>query len=259
MIMNADIMNKMKQMKFHGMARAFKASLEPGTDLSYTADELVAHLIDAEWDDRQNRSIDMKIKSARFRYRAALEDIHYGADRNMDKNQIMRFTDCSFIDKAENVLITGSTGIGKSYLASALGHYACSKGYRVAYYNVPKLFTRLKMAKADGSYIKEVAKIERQHLLILDDFGIQPFDAQSRAMLLELIEDRHGKAALIITSQIPVSKWHEVIGEQTIADAVLDRIVHGSHRVELKGESMRRKRVGKEAELENGPVTALST
>ncbi len=259
MIMNTDTMNKMKQMKFYGMLRSFKASLDSGREETFTADELIAQLIDAEWDERQNRSIDMKIRNARFRYRAALEDIHYGADRNMDKNQIMRFTDCSFIEKAENVLITGSTGIGKSYLASALGHHACSKGYRVAYYNVPKLFTRLKMAKADGSYIKEVARIERQHLLILDDFGIQPFDAQSRAMLLELIEDRHGKAALIITSQIPVSKWYEVIGEQTIADAVLDRIVHGAHRLELKGESMRKRRGSKEAELEDGPVTALST
>ena len=259
MIMNTDTMNKMKQMKFYGMLRSFKASLESGREETFTTDELIAQLIDAEWDERQNRSIDMKIRNARFRYRAALEDIHYGAERNMDKNQIMRFTDCSFIDKAENVLITGSTGIGKSYLASALGHHACSKGYRVAYYNAPKLFTRLKMAKADGSYIKEVARIERQHLLILDDFGIQPFDAQSRAMLLELIEDRHGRAALIITSQIPVSKWYEVIGEQTIADAVLDRIVHGAHRVELKGESMRKKRGSKDAELEDGPVTALST
>lgn len=257
--MNTATLEKMNQMKFHGMARAFKASLAPGTEVSYTADELIAHLIDSEWDERQNRSIDMKIRNARFRYRAALEDIHYEAARNMDKNQIMRLADCSFIDKADNVLLTGSTGIGKSYLASALGHHACSKGYRVAYYNVPKLFTRLKMAKADGSYIKEVARIERQHLLILDDFGIQPFDAQSRAMLLELIEDRHGKAALIITSQVPVSKWYEVIGEQTIADAVLDRVIHGAHRLDLKGESMRKRRGSKAAEQEDGPLAVLST
>jgi DNA replication protein DnaC len=257
--MNTATLEKMKQMKFYGMARAFKASLEPGTEVSYTADELIAHLIDSEWDERQNRSIDMKIRNARFRYRAALEDINYEAERSVDKNQIMRLADCCFIDKAENVLITGSTGIGKSYLASALGHHACSRGYRVAYYNVAKLFTRLKMAKADGTYIKEVARIERQHLLILDDFGIQPFDAQSRAMLMELIEDRHGKSALMITSQVPVSKWHDVIGEQTIADAILDRVVHGAHRLDLKGESMRKRRGSKEGEREDGPITALST
>ena len=257
--MNTTTLDKLKRMKFFGMFRAFKASLESGKEDGYTADELVAHLVDAEWDERQNRSIDLKIRNARFRYRASLEELNYEADRNMDKNQIMRFADCSFIEKNETVLITGSTGIGKSYIASALGYHACSHGYRVAYFNVPKLFTRLKMAKADGSYIREVARIERQQLLILDDFGIQPFDAQSRAMLMELIEDRHGKASLIITSQIPVNKWYELIGEQTIADAVLDRIVHQAHRLDLKGESMRKKRAAKEATSLDVSLTALST
>ena len=183
----------------------------------------------------------MKIKNARFRYKAALENLAYSNDRNIDKNQIMRFTECNFIDKCENILITGSTGIGKSYIASALGHHACSMGYRVIYFSAPKLFAKLKMAKADGSYIKEIAKIERQQLLVLDDFGIVPLDAQSRAALMEIVEDRHGKGSTIITSQVPVSKWHEVIGEKTVADAVLDRIIHQSHRLELTGESMRKK------------------
>ena len=193
-------------------------------------------------DDRQNRSIEQKIKNARFRYKAAIEDLYYNNERNVDKNQIMRLAECTFIDNHENVLITGSTGIGKSYIASALGHHACSLGYKSLYHNVPKLFAKLKMAKADGSYLKEIARIERQDLLILDDFGIQPFDAQSRAALMEIIEDRHGKTSLIITSQVPVSKWHEVIGEKTIADAILDRIIHDAHRLELKGESLRKKR-----------------
>jgi DNA replication protein DnaC len=247
--MNAATLDKMRKMKFFGMYRAFKISLESGKAETYTPDEIIAHLIDTEWDERQNRGVEQKIKNARFRYKAMLEDLHYHSDRNIDKNQIMRFTDCSFINKSENILITGSTGIGKSYIASALGHHACSMGYKVAYYNMPKLFAKLKMAKADGSYIKEVAKIERQHLLILDDFGIQPFDTQSRAALLELIEDRHGKGALIVTSQLPVSKWHDVIGEQTIADAILDRIIHSAHRLELKGESLRKKQVGNNEHL----------
>lgn len=240
--MNEATLDKMKKMKLLGMHRAFKTNLEAATDDTYTPDEIVAHLVDAEWDERQHRSVEQKIKNARFRYKAALEDLHYHKDRNIDKNQIMRFADCSFIDKAECILITGSTGIGKSYLASALGYHACSMGYKAVYYNVPKLFTKLKMSKADGSYLKEISRIERQHLLILDDFGLQPFDAPSRVALMELIEDRHGKGALIITSQVPVNKWYEVIGEQTIADAILDRIIHHAHRLELKGESMRKKR-----------------
>lgn len=240
--MNATTLEKMRKMKFFGMFRAFKTSLETGSPPSGTPDEMVASLIEAEWEDRQNRTIDRHVRNARFRYKAAVEDIYYHTDRNIDRNQVMRFADCSFIGTKENILITGSTGIGKSYIASAIGHQACSLGYRVLYCNTQKLFGRLKMAKADGSYIREIAKIERQNLLILDDFGIQPLDAQSRAALMEIIEDRHGKTSLIITSQIPVSKWYEVIGEKTMADAILDRIIHEAHRLELTGESLRKKR-----------------
>jgi DNA replication protein DnaC len=241
--MNTTTLDKMRKMKFLGMHRAFKFTMESGKQESYTPDEIVTHLIDSEWDDRQNRSIQLKVRNARFRYKAVLEDMIYEGERNLDKNQIMRLSECTFIDNHENVLITGSTGSGKSYIASALGHHACSLGYRSLYFNVPKLFARLKMAKADGSYIREVARIERQDLLILDDFGIQPFDAQSRTALMEIIEDRHDKTSLIITSQVPISKWHEVIGENTIADAILDRIVHNAHRIDLKGESLRKKKL----------------
>jgi DNA replication protein DnaC len=240
--MNATTLEKMRKMKFFGMHRALKISLESGKKEDYTTDEMIAQLIQAEWDERQNQSITRHITNARFRYKAAIEDIQYNTDRNIDRNEIMRFAECSFIDKHENLLITGSTGIGKSYIASALGYRACAQGYKVMYHNTAKLFGKLKMAKADGSYIREIAKIERQNLLILDDFGIQPFDAQSRAALMEIIEDRHGKTSIIITSQVPVSKWHEVIGEKTVADAILDRIIHQAHRLELKGESLRKKR-----------------
>jgi DNA replication protein DnaC len=240
--MNANTLEKMKKMKFLGMFRAFKMSLEEEQNQTCTADEMIATLIEAEWDDRQNRAIDRQLKNAHFRYKAAVEEIYYHTDRNIDRNMVMRFAECSFIDKHENILITGSTGIGKSYIASAIGHQACSVGYKVLYHSTQKLFGKLKMAKADGSYIREVAKIERQNLLILDDFGIQPFDAQSRAALMEIIEDRHGKSSILITSQVPVSKWYEVIGEKTVADAILDRIIHEAPRVELKGESLRKKR-----------------
>jgi len=232
----------MRKLKFFGMYHAFQSTLETGKTNDYTADELLAHLVEAEWDDRHNRRIERQIYYAKFRYKASVEDVHYHADRSIDRNQIMRLADCTFIDRNENLLITGSTGIGKSYIASAIGYQACTRAYKVYYASTPKLFAKLKMAKADGSYVKEIGKIERQQLLILDDFGIQPFDAQSRAALMEIIEDRHGKSSLIITSQLPVSKWHEVIGEKTIADAILDRIVHNAHRIELRGESMRKKR-----------------
>jgi DNA replication protein DnaC len=251
--MNTTTLEKMKKMKLLGMYRVFKTNLESGKTEGYTPDEMISNLIESEWDDRQNRSIDRRRKGAHFRYKASIEEFHYHTDRNVDRNQLMRFGDCSFINKHENILITGSTGIGKSYIASAIGHQACSIGYKVLYHNTAKLLGKLKIAKADGSYPKEIAKIERYHLLILDDFGIQPFDAQGRAALMELIEDRHEKSSTIITSQVPVGKWYELIGEQTVADAILDRIVHESHRLELKGESMRKKSQPKNEAL---PATA---
>jgi len=206
-------------------------------------------LIEAEWDDRLNRNIERRLRNARFRYQSNIEHIDFGSDRNLDRNQVMRFAECSYIRKHENILITGSTGIGKSYLATALGHQACILGFKVYYANMAKLFSKLKMGKADGSYIREISKIERQDLLILDDFGLLPIDNQNRSALMEIIEDRHTKASMIITSQLPVNAWHEVIGEKTIADAILDRIVHDAHRIELKGESMRKIRV-KQKEIE---------
>lgn len=240
--MNNETHDKMRHMKLHGMARAFGASLESGKHVKYSPDEFISHLIESEWDERHNRKLDRSLKNARFRYKASIEQLSYDTDRNLDKNQMMRLADCNFIKKKENLIITGSTGIGKSYLASALGHHACSIGYKVLYQQSTKLFSRLKLAKADGSYLKEIARIERMELLIIDDFGIQPLDAQSRTALMEIMEDRHGKASTLFTSQVPVSKWFDLIGEQTIADAILDRVVHDAHRVEMKGESLRKKR-----------------
>ena len=175
--MNTNTLDKLRKLKFFGMFHAFKSSLETGKTNDYTADELLAHLVDIEWEYRQNRRIDRQLLYARFRYKASVEEIHYHTDRSIDRNQVMRLADCTFIDRNENLLVTGSTGIGKSYVASAIGHQACILGYKVFYASTPKLFAKLKMAKADSSYMKEVSRIERQQLLILDDFGIQPFDA----------------------------------------------------------------------------------
>lgn len=240
--MNEITLTKMKQMKLYGMHGAFRTAIETGKTNDYTLDQFVSILTDAEWDDKNNRKIERLIKNARFHYKSSIENIVYDSTRNIDKNLILRLAECDFIDKTENILITGSTGVGKSYLATALGYQACINGYRVMYYNTTKLFSKLKMAKADGSYLKELAKIERHNLVILDDFGLQPLDSQNRIALLEIIEDRHNKGTLMVTSQVPIKGWYEIIGEKTIADAILDRLIHQSHRIELSGESMRKKR-----------------
>ena len=244
------VLEKMRQMRLTGMARAFQLTTDSGKNEKFTADEMITHLIDSEWDERYNRKLDRSIKEARFRYRASVEEINFDEGR-LDKNQVLRLAECDFIKRKENIILTGSTGIGKSFFASAIGYQACSLGYRVLYQHATKLFGKMKLSKADGSYLKELARIERQHLLIIDDFGIQPLDAQSRNTLMEIIEDRHGKSSTVITSQVPVSLWNEIIGEQTIADAILDRIVHDSHRLDMKGESLRRKKsLTKEQETE---------
>ncbi|MBK3519914.1 IS21-like element helper ATPase IstB [Carboxylicivirga marina] len=240
--MNEVTLTRMKQMKLHGMHGAFKTAIETGKTDDYTIDQFVSMITDAEWDDRNNRKIERLIRNARFHYKATIENVVYDHARNIDRTKLLRLAECDFINKSENVLISGSTGAGKSYIATALGYQACIEGYRVLYFNTTKLFSKLKMAKADGSYLKELAKIARHQLIILDDFGLQPLDGQNRIALLELIEDRHNRGSMLVTSQIPVSKWYEIIGEKTIADAILDRLIHQSHRFELMGESMRKKR-----------------
>lgn len=239
--MNTNTLEKMKQMRLLGMHRAFKTSLETQAIEELTADEMTALLVDSEWDDRHNRSIERTTKNARFRYKATVEQLDYESNRGLDKNHIHRLADGKYIRDSENILITGPTGTGKSFLASALGQQACQQGFKVLYANATRLFAQLKMSRADGGAIRDLAKIERQDLLILDDFGIQPFDQSSRTTLLEIIEDRHSKRSIIITSQLPVKQWYEVIGEKTVADAILDRILHNAQRIELKGESLRKK------------------
>jgi len=231
----------MNAMKFSGMVEAFQASLQTRQSEKFTPDEFINYLIQAEWDHRQNRKVNLAIRRARFRYQAILEDIDFTSGRGLDKNQILRLSDCSYIEKNECVLIAGATGVGKSHLASALGHQACVKGYKVLYFNTAKLFSKLRMSKADASYTREINKLAKQDLLILDDFGLHPLDAPTRLMLLEIIEDRHGRKSTIIASQVPIPKWYDILEEETIADAILDRLIHHAHRIELKGESMRKK------------------
>jgi len=238
---NEETLSKMQKMKLYGMLRAFNQSLEAGMMNKVTADELLGHLIDAEWDERHNRRLQRLIKAAKFRYQASLEEIDFKLNRGLDKNMLLRFSNSSWIEKKRDIIITGPTGVGKSFLVSALGYQGCMYGFRVLYFNCSKLFSQLKLKKADGTYNKELERIQKQEVLILDDFGLHPFDAQSRLSLLEIMEDRHGRGSTVISSQFPVKSWHEIIGEPTIADAICDRIIHSAYRIELKGESVRKK------------------
>ena len=234
-------MQKLEEMRFTGFARAYREMTETNLNREFTTDELIAHLVQAEWDDRYNRKLQRLIANARFRYRASFEEVDFSVRRNLDKNQLMRLSSSDWITKNQNIIIVGSTGSGKSWIASALGHQGCQHGYKVLYRNCIKLFDELKVAKADGSYIKEISKIEKMDLLILDDFGLKPLDGNQRLMLLEIFEDRHGRKSTIVTSQLPVSQWHDVIGDQTIADSCLDRLIHSSHRIEFNSEVSMRK------------------
>jgi DNA replication protein DnaC len=238
---NNATLEKMKLMKLNGMHQAYKTVVETRSYQDMTVDEIVSFLVESEHDSRNNRRTASSLKTARFRYQASIEEIDLQSQRNLDKNLFLRLADLSFIENKENLIITGKTGVGKSFLASALGQRACVMGYKVLYFNTGKLFSGLKMSKADNSYIKELRRIEQQDLVILDDFGLLPLDSQSRLALLEILEDRYRKRSMIITSQLPVANWHEIINDLTIADAILDRVVYSSHRIELTGESFRKK------------------
>jgi DNA replication protein DnaC len=238
---NESTIEKMHRMKLYGMSTAFKSTMETGMSAKFTADEMVAHLVDTEWDDRYNRKMKRLIKHARFRYQSSIEQIDFQLSRNLDKNTILRFSECDWVEKKRDIIITGETGVGKSFIATALANQGCQRGFSAGYFNCAKLFSKLKLAKADGTYPREITRIQKYDILLLDDFGLHPIDADNRLALLEIMEDRHGSRSTIIASQFPVKNWHEIIGEPTIADAICDRIIHSAFRIELKGESIRKK------------------
>jgi|SRR5690625_24688 len=231
----------MRQLRLHGMLDSWQTLLESRTYQNLSLTEGLQHLLQAEQLDREDRRVKRLRSAAGFRYQASLQELIYSASRGLDKNTIALLADGRYIDHGQAILISGSTGSGKSFLASALGHQGCQLGYRVRYFNMQKLNRQLALARADGSILKLLSVIAKTQLLILDDFGLSPLDTQQRLDLLDIVEDRHQKMATILVSQLPVSSWYDVIGESTVADAILDRLIHTAHRFELSGESMRKK------------------
>ena len=236
------IESQFNQLRLHGMSRTWQALLETKRHFELSLIEGLEILLQAEQQDRENKRFERLQKNARFRYQASIEELQMDASRGIDKAIITTLATGEYLSKGESILITGATGCGKSFLVSALGHQACVQGYKVAYFNIQKLMQKTKMARIEGTIYKFFEKTAKTNLLILDDFGLVHLEKQQQLDLMELIEDRHGRASTIIASQLPVASWFDVIGEETIADAILDRLVHTSYRIELKGESLRKKR-----------------
>ncbi len=235
------IENQLSSLRLHGMNQYWKSMMETKSHTELSMTEVLELMLQSETQYRENKRCERLRGNARFRYQASIEELAYNTSRGINKNQITALATGNYITNGESVLITGSTGCGKSFIASALGHHACAQGFKTAYYNVQKLMQRLKISRLEGTIIKFFEKTAKTDLLILDDFGLTNLAQQQQIDLMEIIEDRHTKGATVIASQLPVASWFDVIGEATIADAILDRLVHTSHRIELKGESLRKK------------------
>ena len=231
---------KLKNMRLNAMANQYQQHLQNNLYNDLSPDEYFTILVDHEWEERQNNKIQRLIKQASFRQKASIAEVDFTTVRNLEKNMFNRLSSLDFVAKNENLILTGASGLGKSYLAQAIGYQACMNGLKEQYYLTARLFNRLKLAKVDGTYHKELSRLQKTNLLILDDFGLQAFDNHAREALMDIIEDRFNTRSTIVSSQIPVSVWYDIIGEGTIADAILDRLVNSSHRIDLKGESLRK-------------------
>jgi DNA replication protein DnaC len=241
--MNTQItLDHLSELKLQGMARAYQAVLSMPVQDQPSLNQFMARLAEAEIQHRTQKKTEMFLLQSKLRYNAVLEQVHCNVNRNLSRENLLAIADCSFIERSENLLITGATGCGKSFLACAIGRQACTFGYRTLYFGINRFLEKISSSKLDGSFIKLLNQIEKTHLLILDDFGIHPLDTVTRLALLQIMEDRYGKKSVIITSQLPITKWHEYIGESTIADAIMDRLAVNAHRIDLKGESLRKKK-----------------
>ncbi len=233
-------LDQLHALGLHGMAKAFNTlSTNDDTPLLNHA-EWLGLLLDHEAAHRQDRKLGARLTHAKLRHQAAPEDVDYRRDRGLDRSMFLKLIAGDWIDGHDNLAICGPTGLGKSWLACALGHKACRDNRSVLYTRLPKLLDELVLARGDGSIARRLKRLGQVQLLILDDCWLQPLDAQARHDLLEILEDRYGRHSTIVTSQLPVAQWHAMIGDPTYADAILDRLIHNAHRIELSGESMRR-------------------
>ena len=235
-------LDQLHQLGLLGMAKAFGDVETSGEAAALTHPEWLALLLDREMTYRHDKKLAARLRYARLRQQAAVEDVDYRAVRGLDRALFQKLAIGDWIDAHDNLIVCGPTGVGKSWLSCALGHKACRDNRSVLYQRVPKLFGELALARGDGRYARIVRALGGVQLLILDDWGLEPLDAQARHDLLEILEERYGRRSTIITSQLPVESWHAVIGDPTYADAILDRLVHNAHRIDLAGESLRRRR-----------------
>jgi DNA replication protein DnaC len=252
MSMRAQTLTKLRAMKLNGMARGYEDQLSMPDTQALPFDSRMGFLVDQEEAERLNRRYQGKLRVARLREKAALEDLDFTPGRGIDKAQMLELASCAWVEAKQCILITGATGVGKTFVACALAHKAMQHGYTARYVRLPRLLHEIQVAKADGSYLKLMAAIARVDVLVMDDWGLAPLTGEQRRDVLELVEDRYGTKSLLMSSQLPVDQWFDVIGDATIADAIMDRIVHGSHRLDLSGGSGRKRKAIKQAAKPHG-------